>query len=121
MNVATVPWSLYSKLKCEFNRSPPKQPALKYEIYINHYITLVFQRAYLAIRNLPSSLGHGWEAKDNVYVSIMTDELPFLLELMELSMCGCKTSRNTIRCKCIKYWLMCTDLCKFVSGKNTGT
>ena len=51
----------------------------------------------------------------------MTDELSVPLELMELSVCGCKTSCNTMRCKCVKNQLMCTDLCKCVSCKNDGT
>ena len=51
-------------------------------------------RAYLAIKNLPSQLFYGWEAEDDVYVSIMTDEIP--LELMELSVCGSTTGSSNI-------------------------
>ena len=122
-NVTTIPqirWHLHSKLKCEFNKLPPTQAALQYKIFRSHYVTLVLRRAYLAITNLPFPLGHGWETKDDVYELIMKDELPVPTELMELSVCGCKTSR-TMRCKCIKNHLMCTDLCKCVSCKNDGT
>ena len=109
-----IRWYLYSTLKCEFNQLSPTQATLKYKIFRSHYVTLVLRRGYLAITNLPSPLGHGCEAKDDVYVSIRTDELPVSLELMELIVCDCKTSRNTMRCKCIKNQLMCTDLCKCV-------
>ena len=122
-NVTTIPrirWYLYSKFKCEFNQLPPTQAALKYKIFRSHYVTLNLRRAYLAITNL-LSLGHGWEAKDGVYMPSRTDELSVPLELMELSVCRCKTSRNTIRCKWIKNQLMCTDLCKCISCKNDGT
>ena len=64
------------------------------------------------------SLAFGWEAKENVYVPIMT--LPVPLELMELSVCSGKTSHNTMRCKCIKNQFKCIDLCKCVSCKNNG-
>ena len=104
-NVTTIPqirWYLYSKLKCEFNQLRSTQAALKYKIFRSHYVTLVLRRAYLAITNIPLPLGHGWDAKDDVYVPTRTDELPVLLELMELSVCGCKTRESTIRCKCIK-------------------
>ena len=104
-NVTTIPqirWYLYSKLKCEFNQLRPTQAALKYKIFRSHYVTLVLRRAYLAITNLPLPLGHGWDAKDDVHVPTRTDELPVLLELMELSVCGCKTRGSTIRCKYIK-------------------
>ena len=76
-NVTKVPqirWYHYSKLKHEFNNLPPKQAALKYDIYRNHYVTLVLQRAYLAIKNLNSPLGHDWKAKDDVYVPIMFEK-----------------------------------------------
>lgn len=61
------------------------------------------------------------EEKDDVYMSLMTDKFPVLLELMKLNECGCKTSYNTMRCKCGKNELMCRDLCKCVSCKNDGT
>ena len=49
---------------------------------------------------------------------IIADELLIPFELMELSVRVCKTSRNAMRCKCIKNQLMSTDLCKCVFGKN---
>ena len=58
--------------------------------------------AYVAITNLSSPLGYGWEPKDDIMVPIMTDELPVPLELMKFSVCGCKTSCNTMRCECVK-------------------
>lgn len=77
------------------------------------------RRAYLPIMNVPLPLAYGAEAKEDVYVPIMTVPVP--LELMDFSACSCKTSFKTMRCKCIKNKFMCTDLCKCVSGKNSGT
>ena len=60
--VTTIPqisWYLYSKLQCESNKLPPTQAALKYKIFRSNYVILILQRAYLAITNLPSPLGHG--------------------------------------------------------------
>ena len=71
--------------------------------------------------NLPLPLASGWEAKEGVYVPIMTYAFPVPLELMEFSVCGFKTSFRTMRCNCIKNQLMCSDMCKFVSCKNVGT
>ena len=75
-NVTTIPeqiWYVYSKLKCEFNKFPPTQVALKYKDFKSHYVNLVLGRANLAITNHPLPLGHSWEVKNNVYVPIMTD------------------------------------------------
>ena len=63
----------------------------------------------------------GCRIKDDVYVPIMIYGLQIPLELMELSVCGSKKSFNTMRCKCIKNQLICTNLCKCVSCKNDGT
>ena len=97
------------------------QVPFKYKIFRSHYVILVLRRAYVAIMNLPIPLGYGCETKDEVYVPIIIYELPLHSEFMELSVCGCKASFNTMRYKCIKNQLMCTNLCKCVSCKNDGT
>ena len=75
--------------------------------------------AYVAITNLSSPLGYGWEPKDDIMVPIMTDELPVPLELMKFSVCGCKTA--TLWDANALNQLMHTDLGKCVSCKNVGT
>ena len=52
---------------------------------------------------------------------MMTYDLPVPLELMKLSVCSCKTSFSTMRCKCIENLLVRTDLLKFFSCKNDST
>ena len=59
-------------------------------INIFHWL-LILRRAYLAIKNLPPPLSYGCEAK-YVYAPIMTDVLSVPLELMKLSVYGCKTN-----------------------------
>ena len=51
----------------------------------------------------------------------MTYALPIPLELMDLNLCGWKTSFNTMTRKCIKNQLRDTGLCKYVSCKKNGT
>ena len=51
----------------------PTQAALKYKILRSHYVTLILQRAYLAMTNLPLPLGYGSETIEDAYVLIMTD------------------------------------------------
>lgn len=83
--------AFYFKLQFEFNKLTPTKAVLKHKIFRNHDVTLILRRAYLAMMNLPWPLDYDWEAKDDVNVTIMTDELPVLLELIELSVCLCKT------------------------------
>ena len=78
-------------------------------------------KSLLSNNEPPFAIGLWLGSKGDVYVPIMTYALPNPLDLMELSVCGCKTSFNTMRCKWIKNQLMSTDLHKCVSCKNDDT
>ena len=49
----------------------------------------------------------------------MIKELPAPNEMLELTMCGCKSNCSTHRCKCRRYRMMCTDACKCNDCENT--
>ena len=48
----------------------------------------------------------------------MTENLPALLALIELSACGCKTGCKTNRYKCRKSGSTCTDMRKCAQCEN---
>jgi hypothetical protein len=79
---------------------------------ILNFICLVLKRSTVPIQNLPPPENYGWELKDRSLVPIMTNNLPTLTALIELSVCGCKGDCSTKRCKCSKNELVCTDMCK---------
>ena len=51
----------------------------------------------------------------------MTDNLPAPFKLIELNICNCKRGCSTLRCKCFKNSLVCTDMCKCSACNNTNT
>ena len=120
-NVTSLPqlrWYLYSKLQIDMERLPPTAGALKMKIFRSHFVTLVLRRSCINLQQLPPFENYGWENVDGKISAIMTDDLPAPLALIELSMCGCKTSCDTNRCKCYKNSLVCTEMCKCFDCKN---
>ena len=52
---------------------------------------------------------------------IMTDKLPAPLAHIKLTICNCKGSCSTQRCKCFKKSLVCTDMYKCLACNNSDT
>jgi hypothetical protein len=113
-------WYLFSKFQNDTEKLPPTMSALKYKIFRRHFVTLVLRRAHLSMQTLPSPTGYGWQTEADSLAAIMTDNLPAPLALIELSVCGCKSSCSSNRCKCFKNNLVCTDMCKCNSCENDG-
>ena len=70
------------------------------------------------MQNLPPAVDYGWELNDSPYILILTENLSAPLELIELSVCSCKSASSTKRCKCNKNGLTCSDMCKCLNCKN---
>ena len=69
-------------------------------------------------QKLSSFLNYGWEIVENNITPIMTDNLPALLAVVELSACGYKTGSKTNCCRCKKSGFTCTDMCNCVLCEN---
>lgn len=122
-HIATLPqlrWYMYSKFQTQTEKLPPTMSALKYKIFRCHFITMVLKRSHVAFQHLPLPESFGWERTDDALTPIMTDSLPAPIALIELSTCSCKSSCKTKRCRCKKYGLVCTDMCKCKNCQNNG-
>lgn len=111
-NIPDLRWLLFTRFSNKISKLPPTLATLKYRIFRAHYVALVLKRCSKAIQNLPDATGYGWENVNNALVPILTDELPAPTELIELSMCSCKTNCETNRCSCRKNKLSCTEMCR---------
>ncbi|XP_066928999.1 uncharacterized protein [Clytia hemisphaerica] len=123
-NVYTLPqlrWFQFSKCQYDASSLPPTMSALKYKIFRAHFVCMVLKRSHHPFQQLPDPLGYGWELNGTSIDSIMTDNLPAPIALIELSMCKCKTGCQSKRCKCLKNNLICTDMCRCTNCKNDGT
>ena len=92
--------------------------ALNNKTFCSHYVTLTLKRTVASKQNLPSILNYGREIVENNITRILTDNLPTLLALIDLSACGCKTGCKTNRCECRKIRFTCTDMCKCPQCEN---
>ena len=89
--IAELRCYLYSKFQSDISDLPPKAAALKYNICRCHYIALILRKSLLTMQERLSPLIYGWENYGDTYKTIMEDELPAPIALIELSVCTCKT------------------------------
>ena len=112
---------MFSKCQCDAALLPPTMSALKFKIFRSHYVCIVLKRAHLPYQQLPIPENYGWELNGDSLDPIMTDNIPAPIVLIELSMCSCKTGCKTRRCKYLKHYLVCTDMCNCKNCENDGS
>ena len=78
-----------SEYQYDAERLQPTSSTFKDRVFHCHYVTIVLHQANLA--ECFSSSYYGWEFNDSFFVPILTDKLPAPLELIELSVCTCKS------------------------------
>ena len=116
--MAKLCWFTFSKYQYNSETLFSTFGALKYKIFHSHYVTLTLECAVVSKQKLPSFLNYGWEIVKNNITPVMTDNLPALLALLELSVCSYKTGTKTNCCKCKKSGFTCTDMCNCVLCEN---
>ena len=57
----------------------------------------------------------GWSLSGKTLLPVTTDDVPAPVDMLELTMCGCK---STCTCKCRKFGLVCTDACRCIECEN---
>ena len=90
---------------------PPIEASLVFKIKRSHYICKIWENANNPIPDLPSPENSGWKKVDNVYEAVMTDQHPVAEAVVEHSICRCNTGCKSMRCKCRKNNLTCTEMC----------
>ena len=84
--IQTIPqlrWYKFSKYQTEIDKLPPTAAALKYKIFRCHFVTFVLRRSLSTMQHLPSPLSYGWESSGDACISVMTDEHPAPIALIE--------------------------------------
>ena len=102
-------------LFCQKNKKsdelPPTSESLSHHIKRANFQTHIWNKALVAMQNLPSPDGRGWKMEgDNLVPVLMTKEhAP--KNIVELTACRCKKSACTRNCSCKLSDLLCTDAC----------
>ena len=78
-----------SEYQYNAERLQPTSGTFKDRVFHCYYVTIVLHQANLA--ECFSSSYYRWEFNDSLFVPILTDKLPAPLELIELSVCTCKS------------------------------
>ena len=60
----------------------------------------------------PEDYGWKWDSKNSLYEAIMTTLPPAPETIIHLTVCQCKTTCITNRCKCRKSGLKCSEMCQ---------
>ena len=60
----------------------------------------------------------GWVLSEGTLAPIATEDLPAPSKMIELTVCSCSTNCLTNRCRCKKYNLVCTDICRCCKCEN---
>ncbi|KAG1648143.1 Carbonic anhydrase [Nymphon striatum] len=97
----------------EAEKLPPTLGALIPHIQRANLIAGISKGYRVAINEIPSLVGNGWEIADGMVVPKKCLELPAPQAVMELVKCGCKgRCMGKSNCSCLKNNLSCTDFCK---------
>ena len=114
-------WYLFSKQQLEGQSLPPTRAALSQKVLRAHYTALQWKSSHLASPYLPdpTEFGWYWESNAKTYEPTMTTLPPAPESVIDLSMCHCKTKCTTLRCKCKKNALVCSEMCLCIDCMNT--
>lgn len=97
---------------CAPESLPPTSDALSFHIKRSHYQAAVWRQAHINYPDLPTPQSSGWKDEEGKIVPILMSLPPVPESCISLISCGCTTECKTLRCKCRKARMVCTDYCK---------
>ena len=120
-SLSSLRWFMFSKKQMDSLSLPPTKETLRQKVLRAHYTTLVWKSSHLPSPTLPDPVLYGWKLKStgDMYEAVTTTLLPAPESIIHLSVCGCTTKCITLRCKCRKNNLKCSDMCKCNECLNT--
>ena len=90
---------------------PPTSDAFHQHLLRCHYQSMVWRTAHLGKPTLPKPEETGWRIQDDVLVPVLMTLDPIPKACIEMVSCRCKTGCSTLRCRCRKSTVVCTELC----------
>ena len=105
-------WRMFTKQQADSHKLPPTSEAFRQKILRSHYTAMVWKQSHIASQTLPQPTDYGWRLDDdNQYEPVTTTLLPAPKSIIHLAVCSCKTKCVTMRCKCKKNNLKCSEMC----------
>ena len=117
--IADLRWKLFSQNQKSIENLPPTEDALYCKILRSHHMTYLLKNSLSPCFYKPDPTLYGWRYYDSKLVPIPSiNTLPAPVDMLTLTICSCKSSCSTNRCKCKKYLLTCTDACRCTECEN---
>ena len=91
---------------------PPTSDALRFHIQRSHYQAAIWRQSHVPHPNLPQVTSYGWKLAYDTFVPILTSLDAVPKSCLAIVSCSCSTGCPTLRCKCRKSKLVCTEACK---------
>ena len=99
--------------KCkETDNLPPTSDTLRFHIQRAHYQTKIWNQASIPEMTIENPCLYGWYEVDETLKPTLSSLPPIPDSCDELLSCQCNTGCRTLRCRCRKSKLLCTQLCK---------
>ena len=97
---------------------PPTRDAFILHCQRANYQALVWQRAHLAVQNLPSPTQYGWEIQNGELIPKLLEQKQNIDKWTTLVTCNCRGPCTTKICSCRKATLPCTVACHPSNADN---
>ena len=90
---------------------PPTSNAYKYHLMRVHHQSMIWRQANIPIQVLSKPEDMGWKIIEDRLEPVFMSLDPIPQSCIDIISCHCKTGCGTLRCKCRKSKLVCTNLC----------
>ena len=90
---------------------PPTSNSLRRHMKRANYQTFIWRSSLVAMQDLQSPVGHGWELEDDCLKPVYMTKDPARRSLIALTTCNCKRSQCQGNCSCYNSDLSCMKAC----------
>ena len=109
-------WKIFSKQQADSQRLPPTSDTFRQKATI-----MVWKQSHVPFQALPNLEEYGWKLDAiEEYEAVMTTLPPAPESIIHLTVCHWKTECVTMRCKCRKNGLKCSEMCQCLECENNG-
>ena len=115
-------WKMFSKQQADSERLLPTSETFWQKVLWSHYTVMVWKQSRIPSEALPNPEEYGWKLDANKeYKAVMITLSPVPKLITHLIVCHCKTKFVTMRCKCHKNGLKCSEMCPCLEYENDGS
>ena len=118
-DLGALRWHMFSKQQLESQKLPATSEAFRQKVLRAHYTAFQWKLSHVPSPLLPdpNDFGWKWNSSNSLYEAVTTTLAPAPDSIIHLTVCNCKTSCISLRCKCRKIGLNCSELCHVMNAR----